>query len=316
MQDIVQYEDNLSLLNIREESKVSQDTVANNCVDNEANVFNIDMEKENPEWLLYKDPDQNNFFCLSCDINLNRSSYKRHLSTLKHKENYDKFLSFRDEEARLRKRKSLIEDKNELGIESRLEALKVRRKSLVESLIKFNWSRWKQEYDWLERDISGETIGFCKYCRSRLNIANRRIRERHLSSKKHKEAEKRYKEGNDSGRNLDSRMSEDNFLGFEDSHHHYDSTLGYSEGYEQSRVLCEADANEGEEARANSSQNEHNDLSIVHDDTYGISTSRNELRNSVTEDEDAEANNLQDGNNDDGIMHEDAVEVSISRDEE
>lgn len=91
----------------------------------------------------------------------------------------------------------IIEIKEEFGTDSRVQALKLKRKSQSVALNNFNWRRWLEDYPWLERDSSEGTIGYCKYCQMHVNVEFSYLRDRHQESGKHKECEKQYEETNE-----------------------------------------------------------------------------------------------------------------------
>lgn len=96
----------------------------------------------------------------------------------------------------------LVEIKQEFGTDSRVAALKLKRKTQTEALSNFNWRRWLEDCPWLERENPEGTIGRCKYCRIRLNVEFSYLRERHQETVKHKECEKQYnEESNDQDNN-------------------------------------------------------------------------------------------------------------------
>uniref|UniRef100_A0A1A9VKN9 BESS domain-containing protein n=1 Tax=Glossina austeni TaxID=7395 RepID=A0A1A9VKN9_GLOAU len=183
-----------------EEEDGDSDSDSSNHYSNSSHSSNIQDWMAKYSWLLHEDTDEYYGYCLYCDAKLNVrsfSSVKQHSLSLYHKERSTNYLAFRDEEEKSGLIKPLIEVKQEFGTDSRIAALKLKRKSQVEALNNFNWRRWLQEYSWLKRDNSeGGTIGRCKYCHMRLNVEFRYLRERHQESSKHKDAEKHYNEGN------------------------------------------------------------------------------------------------------------------------
>ncbi|KAL9897857.1 suppressor of variegation 3-7 isoform 1-T2 [Glossina fuscipes fuscipes] len=183
-----------------EEEDGDSDTDSSNRYSNSSHSSNIQDWMAKYSWLLHEDADEYYGYCLYCDAKLNVrsfSSVKQHSLSLYHKERSTNYLAFRNEEEKSGLIKPLIEVKQEFGTDSRIAALKLKRKSQVEALNNFNWRRWLQEYSWLKRDNSeGGTIGRCKYCHMRLNVEFRYLRERHQESSKHKDAEKHYNEGN------------------------------------------------------------------------------------------------------------------------
>lgn len=91
----------------------------------------------------------------------------------------------------------LVEVKEEFGTDSRVEALKLKRKSQSGALNNFNWRRWLEDYPWLERDSAEGTVGYCKYCQIHVNVEFSYLRDRHNEGAKHREAEKQYEEPNE-----------------------------------------------------------------------------------------------------------------------
>ncbi|XP_005176109.1 protein suppressor of variegation 3-7 isoform X2 [Musca domestica] len=166
--------------------------------------------KEFP-WLLYEESDESFGYCLYCDVRLSVRSacyIKQHNMSLYHKERSDNYLSFKEEEERNRFGTPLFEIKQEIGTDSYVAALKLKRKTQAEALNNFNWRRWLEEYPWLERDSATGTIGICKYCNVRINVEFSYLRTRHQETSKHKEFEKEY---NSSGQRDGSLNKSDDF---------------------------------------------------------------------------------------------------------
>ncbi|KAM7360226.1 suppressor of variegation 3-7 isoform 2-T2 [Cochliomyia hominivorax] len=158
----------------------------------------FDWIKDYP-WLLYDELDENFGYCLYCDTKINVKSVrsvKQHGFSLYHKERCENYLAFREEEEKNGISMKLIEIKEEFGTDSRVEALKLKRRSQSVALNNFNWRRWLDKFRWLERDAIDGTIGYCKYCHMHVNVEFSYLRERHQESAKHKEAEKQYEEKN------------------------------------------------------------------------------------------------------------------------
>lgn len=105
----------------------------------------------------------------------------------------------------------LVEIKEEFGTDSRVEALKLKRKSQSGALNNFNWRRWMADYPWLERNSAEGTVGFCKYCLIHFNVEFSYLRDRHQEGIKHKDAEKQYEESRKSKtQDKTSNVDEDN----------------------------------------------------------------------------------------------------------
>ncbi|KAI8123073.1 Protein suppressor of variegation 3-7 [Lucilia cuprina] len=160
----------------------------------------LDWVRDYP-WLLYEEGCEQFGHCLYCDTKINiksQRSVKQHGLSLYHKERCDNYLAFQDEEEKNGLSMQLVEIKEEFGTDSRVEALKLKRKSQSAALNNFNWRRWLIDYPWLERDSAEGTVGYCRYCLIHVNVEFSYLRDRHQEGSKHKEAEKQYEESNKS----------------------------------------------------------------------------------------------------------------------
>ncbi|XP_037806740.1 protein suppressor of variegation 3-7 [Lucilia sericata] len=160
----------------------------------------LDWVRDYP-WLLYEEGCEQFGHCLYCDTKINiksQRSVKQHGLSLYHKERCENYLAFQDEEEKNGLSMQLVEIKEEFGTDSRVEALKLKRKSQSAALNNFNWRRWLMDYPWLERDSAEGTVGYCRYCLIHVNVEFSYLRDRHQEGSKHKEAEKQYEESNKS----------------------------------------------------------------------------------------------------------------------